>query len=89
MLLKDYVKDLVDLLKDKPYYGDLEVWTYSDDEGNFILPMYSGCTLGYVENGVTYETDEYIPKEYLKDHLEDYETSLEDFESTHKEIILL
>ena len=89
MLLKDYLKDLVDLLKDKPYYGDLEVWTYSDDEGNSILHMYSGCAIGYVEKGVTYETDEYIPKEYLKEHLEDYETSLEDFESTHKEIILL
>ena len=89
MLLKDYVKGLVDLLKDNPNYGDLEVWTYSDDEGNSVLPMYNGYTLGYVEKGVTRETDDYIPKEYLQSYLEDYETSLEDFKSDHKEIILL
>ena len=89
MLLKDYVKGLVDLLKDNPDYGDLEVWTFSDDEGNSVLPMYSEYTLGYVEKGVTRETDDYIQKEYLQSYLEDYETSLEDFKSDHKEIILL
>ena len=89
MLLKDYVKGLVALLKDNPDYGDLEVWTYSDDEGNCVLPMCSGYTLGFVEKGVTRETEDYIIKEYLEDHLEDYETSLEDFKSDHKEIILL
>ena len=89
MLLKDYVKGLVDLLKDNPDYGDLEVWTYSDDEGNCVLPMCSGYTLGFVEKGVTRETDEYRLKEYLKEYLEDYELSPEDFKSDHKEIILL
>ena len=89
MLLKDYVKSLVDLLNDDPEYGDLGVWTYSDDEGNSVLPMYSGYTLGYIEKGVTRETDEYVLKEYLEDYLEDYETSLEDYKSDHKEIILL
>lgn len=89
MLLKDYVKGLVDLLNDDPEYGELEVWTYSDDEGNTILPMYEGSASVYVEKDVTRETDEYIPSEYLKDYLDDYEISLEDFMSTHKEIILL
>ena len=85
MFFKDYVKDLVELLNDKPEYGDLEVWTYSDDEGNSVLPMYSGYTLGYVEKGTIRETDEYMTKEYI----EDYELSLEDYKSDHKEIILL
>ena len=89
MLLKDYVKGLVDLLKDNPDYGDLEVWTYSDDEGNSILPMYEGSASAYVEKDVTRETDEYIPSEYLKDYLDDYEISLEAFKADYKEIILL
>jgi len=89
MLLKDYVKGLVALLNDDPDYGELEVWTYSDDEGNTILPMYEGSASAYVEKDVTRETDDYVPSDHLKDHLEDYEISLEDFMSTHKEIILL
>lgn len=89
MLLKDYVKGLVNLLNDDPEYGELEVWTYSDDEGNTILPMYEGSASAYVGKDVTRETDEYTPSEYLKDYLDDYEISLEDFMSTHKEIILL
>lgn len=89
MLLKDYVKGLVELLKDNPDYGDLEVWTYSDDEGNSVLPVYNGYTLGYVEKEVTRETDAYITKEYLGDHLEYCEILLEDFKTDHKEIILL
>lgn len=89
MLLKDYVEGLVGLLKENPDYGDLEVWTYSDDEGNTVLPVYNGYTLGYVEKEVTRETDAYITKDYLEDHLEYCEISLEDFKSDHKEIILL
>ena len=89
MLLKDYVKGLVDLLKDNPNYGDLEVWTYSDDEGNSVLPMYNGYTLGYVEKEVTRETDAYVTEEYLEDRSEYCEISLEDFKTDHKEIILL
>ena len=89
MLLKDYVKGLVDLLKDNPDYGDLEVWTYSDEEGNSVLPMYNECTIGYVEKDITCETDEYMSKEYLEEYLEDFEVSLEDFKSDYKEIILL
>ena len=88
MLLKDYVKGLVDLLNDDPEYGELEVWTYSDDEGNTILPMYEGSCSAYVEKDVG-ETDEYVPSEYLKDYLDGYEISLEEFTETHKQIILL
>jgi hypothetical protein len=38
MLLKDYVEGLTKLLNDDPEYGELEVWTYSDDEGNLVKP---------------------------------------------------
>lgn len=89
MLLKDYVKGLVDLLNDDPEYGELEVWTYSDDEGNSILPMYEGSGSAFVEEDVQRETDDYVPSEYLKDYLDDYEISLEEFTETHKQIILL
>ena len=89
MLLKDYVKGLVDLLNDDPEYGELEVWTYSDDEGNSILPMYEGSDSAFVEKGVHRETDEYVMSDELKDHLEYLEITLEDFNKTHKEIILL
>ena len=89
MLLKDYVKGLVDLLNDDPDYGELEVWTYSDDEGNTILPMYEGSASAFVEKGVHRETDDYVPSDYLKEYLEDCEISLEDFSTTHKQIILL
>ena len=89
MLLKDYVKSLVDLLNDDPEYGELEVWTYSDDEGNTILPMYEGSESAFVEKGVHRETDDYVPSDYLKEYLDDCEISLEEFTETHKQIILL
>ena len=89
MLLKDYVKGLVDLLKDDPEYGELEVWTYSDDEGNTILPMYGGSDSAFVEKDIHRETDEYVPSDYLKEYLDDYEITLDEFSTTHKQIILL
>ena len=89
MLLKDYVEGLVKLLNDNPEYGELEVWTYSDDEGNSILPMYEGSASAFVEKDVHRETDEYVMSDELKDHLEYLEITLEDFNKTHKEIILL
>ena len=52
MLLKDYVEGLTKLLNDDPEYGELEVWTYSDDEGNSILPMYEGSDSAFVEKDV-------------------------------------
>lgn len=89
MLLKDYVEGLVKLLNNDPEYGELEVWTYSDDEGNTILPMYEGSASAFVEKDQYSETDEYVVSDELKEHLEYLETSLEDFSKTHKEIILL
>ena len=89
MLLKDYVEGLTKLLNDNPEYGELEVWTYSDDEGNSILPMYEGSDSAFVEKAVYSETDEYVQSDELKDHLEYLEISVEDFNKTHKQIILL
>ena len=89
MLLKDYVEGLTKLLNDDPEYGELEVWTYSDDEGNSILPMYQGSDSAFVEKDVYSETDEYVQSDELKDHLEYLEISVEDFNKTHKQIILL
>ena len=89
MLLKDYVEYLTDLLSNNPECGELEVWTYSDDEGNSILPMCEGGDSAFVEKNVHRETDEYIMSDELKDHLEYLGITLEDFNKTHKEIILL
>ena len=89
MLFKDYVGCLTKLLNDDPEYGELEVWTYSDDEGNSILPMYEGSDSAFVEKDVYSETDEYVQSDELKDHLEYLEISIEDFNKTHKQIILL
>lgn len=89
MLLKDYVKSLTKFINSNPEYGELEVWTYSDDEGNSILPMYEGSDSAFVEKDVYSETDEYVQSDELKDHLEYLEITLEDFNKTHKQIILL
>lgn len=89
MLLKDYIEGLTKLLNDNPEYGKLEVWTYSDDEGNSILPMYEGSDSAFVEKDVYSETDEYVQSDELKDHLEYLEISVEVFQQTHKQIILL
>ena len=89
MLLKDYVEYLTDLLSNNPECGELEVWTYSDDEGNSILPMEEGSRSAFVDKGAHREIDEYIPSDYLEEYLEDYAISVEDFNKTHKQIILL
>ena len=89
MLLKDYVKSLTKLLKGNPEYGELEVWTYSDDEGNSILPMYDEIDCAFVEKDVHREMEDYVTSEYLEEYLDDYGISLEEFQQTHKQIILL
>ena len=89
MLLKDYVEGLVKLLNDDPECGELEVWTYSDDEGNSILPMCEGGDSAFVEKDVYSETDEYVYSNELKDNLEYLEITIEGFNKTHKQIILL
>ena len=89
MLLKDYVEYLISFLDNNPEYGELEVWTYSDEEGNSILPMYEGGRSAFVYKDVHRETDKYTPSDYLEEYLDDYEISVEEFNKTHKEIILL
>ncbi len=89
MLLKDYVKYLTDLLSNNPEYSELEVWTYSDEEGNSILPRYEGSRSAFVEKDVHWETDKYTSADYLEEYLDDYEISVEEFQQTHKQIILL
>lgn len=89
MLLKDYVEYLTNLLSNNPEYSELEVWTYCDEEGNCILPRYEGSASAFVHKDVHRETDEYIPSDYLKEYLDDYEISVEEFQETHKQIILL
>ena len=89
MLFKHYVEGLTKLLNGDPEYWELEVWTYSDDEGNSILPMYEGSDSAFVEKDVYSETDEYVRSDELKDHLEYLEISVEEFQQTHKQIILL
>ena len=89
MLLKEYVEGLVKLLNDDPEYGELEVWTRSDDEGNSILPMYEGSDSAFVEKEVHRETDEYVLSDHLKEYLDYYKISVEVFNKTHKQIILL
>lgn len=88
MLLKDYVEGLVKLLNDDPEYGELEVWTRSDDEGNSILPMYEGSDSAFVEKEVHRETDEYVLSDHLKEYLDYYKISVEEFDKTHKQVIL-
>ena len=51
--------------------------------------MYEGSGSAFVEKGVHRETDEYIPSNYLEGYLDDYEISVEEFQQTHKQIILL
>lgn len=88
MLLKDYVEGLVKLLNDDPEYGELEVWTRSDDEGNSILPMYEGSDSAFVEKKVHRETDEYVLSDHLKEYLDYYKISVEEFDKTYKQVIL-
>ena len=84
MKLKDYIKSLQNAIKDDPTLADLEVWNFTDDEGNSIRPCDGGVLEAYVSKEENWETDD-----YLKEYLDDYEISVEEFNKTHKEVILL
>ena len=84
MKLKDYIKSLQNVVKDNPTLADLEVWNFTDDEGNSIRPCDGGVLEAYVSKEENWETDD-----YLKEYLDDYEISVEEFNKTHKEVILL
>jgi len=51
--------------------------------------MQKGSYSAFVEKDVYSETDEYVQSDELKDHLEYLEITIEDFNKTHKQIILL
>jgi len=89
MKLKDYIKSLQNAIKDNPTLADLEVWNFTDDEGNSIRPCDGGVLEAYVSKEGNLETDDYVTEDYLKEYLDDYEISVEDFQETHKRIILL
>ena len=89
MKLKDYIEYLQNAIKDNPTLADLEVWNFTDDEGNSIRPCDGGVLEAYVSKEENWETDEYIPSDYLKEYLDDYEISVEEFQETRKQIILL
>ena len=89
MKLKDYIEYLQNAIKDNPTLADLEVWNFTDDEGNSIRPCDGGVLEAYVSKEGNLETDDYVTEDYLKEYLDDYEISVEDFQETHKQIILL
>ena len=47
MKLKDYIKYLKKFVKD---YGDCQVYTAQDEEGNAYTPVYFGPSLNYVSS---------------------------------------
>ena len=89
MLFKDYVKSLVDLLNDKPKCGELDVWCYCDQLGDAILPMHGGSCSVFVKKDAYGETEEYVPSDYLEEHLDEQEITIDEFLVNHKQIILL
>ena len=89
MKLKDYIEYLQNAIKDNPTLADLEVWNFTDDEGNSVRPCDGGVLEAYVGKEDSWETDDYVTEDYLKEYLDDYEISVEDFQETHKQIILL
>lgn len=89
MKLKDYIKSLQNAIKDDPTLADLEVWNFTDDEGNSIRPCDGGITEGYVGKNENLETDDYVVKVYLPEHLDDLETEMDEFLADNKPIILI
>lgn len=89
MKLKDYIKYLQNAIKDDPTLSNLEVWNFTDDEGNSIRPCDGGITEAYVGKQETWETDGYVIREHINDHLEYEEIEMDEFLKTHKPIILI
>ena len=89
MKLKDYIKSLQNAIKDDPTLADLEVWNFTDDEGNSIRPCDGCITEGYVGKQETWETDGYVIKEHLPEYLDDLEIEMEEFLAGNKPIILI
>ena len=89
MKLKDYIKSLQNAIKDDPTLADLEVWNFTDDEGNSIRPCDGGITEGYVGKNENLETYGYVVKVYLPEYLDDLEIEMDEFLADNKPIILI
>lgn len=89
MNFKDFVESYVKLLEEHPEFGDLEVWSYSDDEGNTVLPIHDSTSFAYVGKGQTSETDEYVQDSEIEECLDWEEITLDEFLAGHKQIILV
>lgn len=89
MKLKDYIKSLQNAIKDDPTLADLEVWNFTDAEGNSIRPCDGGITEGYVGKNENLETDGYVVKVYLPEYLDDLEIEMDEFLADNKPIILI
>lgn len=89
MKLKDYIKSLQNAIKDDPTLADLEVWNFTDDEGNSIRPCDSGVLEAYVGKQEAWETDGYVIKDHLSEYLDDLGMEIEEFLEENKPIILI
>ncbi|MEG2707370.1 MAG: hypothetical protein RR959_08515, partial [Erysipelotrichaceae bacterium] len=86
---KDYIKSLQNAIKDDPTLAGLEVWNLTDDEGNSIRPCDGCITEGYVNKEKGWDTEDYVTKDNLSDHLSYYGIEMDEFLEDHKPIILI
>ena len=89
MKLSEYIKQLQDFVKSNPEFAEREVWSFTDEEGNSVQPCMEGVTICYVDSEECCETDGYIVEDYLADHLEDYDMTMEDFLKENKQIVVV
>ena len=89
MKLKDYIKSLQNAIKDDPTLADLEVWNFTDDEGNSIRPCDNGVLEAYVGKEENWETHGDVTKDYLPEYLDDLDMEMADFLEENKPIILI
>jgi hypothetical protein len=89
MNFKAFVESYVKLLEEHPELGELEVWQYSDAEGNSVLPVYDSSNIAYIDKGQYGETDEFVQDAELTEHLEWLEVQLDEFLEANKQVILI
>lgn len=89
MKLKEYIKSLQNAIKDDPALADLEVWNFTDDEGNSIRPCDGGVLEAYVGKEENWETDGYVIRDHLLEYLDDLDIGMTDFLEENKAIILI
>ena len=89
MKLSEYIKQLQDFVKSNPEFAEREVWSFTDEEGNSIQPCLEGVAICYVGSEECWETGGYIVGDYLDDHLEDYDMTMEDFLKENKQIVVV